>query len=216
MTAERILVINPNSNAAVTRGLDTAVEPLRRISRLQIDCVTLDETPFGIESDDDIRMVAPFVARAVAANDAAYDAFVIACYSDPGLSECRDVSSKTVVGIQESAVRLSVAQERRFGVLALSEQSIQRHVAYVRGLGLHGFHAGERALNIDVDDAVNDPATRAKIIAAGRTLIEDDGAETLILGCAGMAAHRQPVQEGLGVPVIDPVMAAVTLVAEGA
>lgn len=85
---------------------------------------------------------------------------------------------------------------------------------YVRKLGLANFHAGERPLAISVDQAANDPHTLQKIIDTGRELIEEDGAETVILGCAGMAKHRQPAQDKLGVPVIDPVQAAVALIAQ--
>ncbi len=212
--SKRILIINPNSNATVTRGIDAAVESMRRAGHLQIDCVTLERGPFGIESDDDIRAVQPLVVQEIASRNGDYDAFVIACYSDPGLEESRAVSHKPVFGIQESAITLSASYERKFGVLALGRESIQRHIAYVRDLGMQAFHAGERPIDVSVDEAANDPATLAKIVATARELVEHDGAETVILGCAGMAAHRRAAQAALGVPVIDPVQAAVTMAGE--
>ena len=143
-----------------------------------------------------------------------YDGFDIACYSDPGLVECRAVSRKPVFGIHESAVTLTPSSDSKFGVLAIRRESIQRHIAYVRQLGLQDYPAGEKPLNITVDEAANDPSTLHKIIETGRELIEEDGAESLVLGCAGMARHRQPAQEAPGVPVIDPVQAAATLAAQ--
>ena len=214
MTGKRILIINPNSNAAVTRGIDAAIDDMRRPQKLDIDCKTLDEGPFGIETDEDIERAGPLVSALIAAKNAQYDAFIIACYSDPGLDESRQQSAKPVFGIHESAIALSSSYERRFGVLALGRESIQRHIAYVRSLGMHGFHAGERPLNVSVDQAATDPETLNKIVATARELIEEDGAETIILGCAGMAAHRRAAQEQLGVPVIDPVQAAVTIAME--
>ena len=211
---KRILIINPNSNVTVTRGIDAAVAPMRCAGRLQIDCTTLEQGPFGIESDDDIRSVLPLVVREISSRNGDYDAFVIACYSDPGLEESRAVSRKPVFGIQESAISLSASYERKFGVLALGRESIQRHIAYVRDMGMQAFHAGERPIDVSVDEAANDPATLEKIVATARELIEQDGAETVILGCAGMAAHRRTAQAALGVPVIDPVQAAVTMAAE--
>ena len=65
-------------------------------------------------------------------------------------------------------------------------------------------------LTSSVDEAASDPHILQKIIDTGRQLIEEDGAETLILGCSGLAAHRKAAQLELGVPVIDPVQAAVT------
>lgn len=212
MSPTRILVINPNSNESVTEGIDRAVEEMRQPGRTEIDCVTLSAGPFGIESDADIDAVSPLVASLVASKSDDYDAFIIACYSDPGLEESRHRTAKPVFGIHESAVGLSASYGRRFGVLALGRKSILRHIAYVRDLGLQSFHAGERPLNVTVDQAANDPGTLDKIIATGRELIEEDGAETVILGCAGMATHRRGAQAALGIPVIDPVQAAVTMV----
>ena len=211
MKLRRILVINPNSNESVTGGIARALEDLQRPRECEIVCTTLESAPFGIETDEDIRSVMPMVVREITSSNVEFDAFVIACYSDPGLAEARTVSQKPVFGIHESAASLSASYGRRFGVLALGRESIQRHIAYIRRLGLQDFHAGERPLGISVDQAANDPSTLARIIETGRELIEEDGAETLILGCAGLAAHRQAAQEALGIPVIDPVQAAVTM-----
>ena len=208
-----ILVINPNSNECVTRGIDQAMQSCRTKHGVNISCSTLTEGPFGIETDEDIKVVVPLIVSEINNNQDS-DAFVIACYSDPGLNESRTLSKKPVFGIHESAVSLSATYERRFGVLALGRESIQRHIAYVRHLGYQAFHAGERPLDISVDEAANGPDVLRKIIDTGRQLIDEDGAETLILGCAGLAAHRKAAQQELGVPVIDPVQAAVTMAAE--
>ena len=208
-----ILVINPNSNESVTRGIDQAMQSCRTKLGVDISCSTLTDGPFGIETDEDINAVVPLIVSEINNNQDS-DAFVIACYSDPGLNESRTVSKKPVFGIHESAVSLSATYERRFGVLALGRESIQRHIAYVRQLGYQAFHAGERPLDISVDEAANGPDVLQKIIDTGRQLIDEDGAETLILGCAGLAAHRKAAQQELGVPVIDPVQAAVTMAAE--
>jgi allantoin racemase len=214
MSKTRILVINPNSNPGVTKGIDDALNRFRSSTELAIDCCTLDEGPFGIESDADIEAVMPLLVSRILAVSDDYDAFVIACYSDPGLPECRAVTKKPVLGIHESAVTLSASYGCKFGVLALGYESIQRHINYVRRLGFRDFHAGERPLNISVDQAANDPDTLIKIIETGRELIDEDGAEMLILGCAGMAKHRREAQEALGVPVIDPVQAAVKMASQ--
>ncbi|MEM9207948.1 MAG: aspartate/glutamate racemase family protein [Pseudomonadota bacterium] len=211
MTAKRILVINPNSNPAVTAGIDAAVAGERRPGELDIDCVGLRDAPFGIESDEDIATVEPMVVQRISVECSHYDAFVIACYSDPGLNESRAACRKPVFGIHESAAALSASFERRFGVLALGRPSIQRHIAYIRSIGLQQFHAGERPLELSVDAAANDPQALSRIVETGRELIDQDGAETVVLGCAGMARHRRAAQEQLGVPVIDPVQAAVTM-----
>jgi Asp/Glu/hydantoin racemase len=209
----RILIINPNSNKRITQGIDQAMDTFRVEYGVNITCSTLADGPFGIETDEDISAVVPLIVNEIGKHDD-YDAFVIACYSDPGLDESRAASSKPVFGIQESAVSLSATLERRFGVLALRRESIQRHIAYIRQLGYQSFHAGERPLDVSAEEAANDIRVLQKIIDTGRQLIEEDGAETLILGGAGLALHRQAAQLELGVPVIDPVQAAVKMAAE--
>lgn len=212
MNEKHVLIINPNSNGTVTDGIAKAVAEDQLPGTLVIDCATLPDAPYGIESDDDIATVGPLILERISAALERYDAFIIACYSDPALTEARALTTRPVLGIQESAVSLSASYEKRFGVLALGRASIQRHIAYVRELGMHAFHAGERPLGISVDEAANDPATLGRIVATGRELIDEDGAEIIILGCAGMARHRSEAQAALGVPVIDPVQAAVTMV----
>jgi len=208
----RILVINPNSNVSVTRGLEKSLVPLCTELGVEVECHTIAAAPFGIESDEDIEQVAPLVVEHIGRHPG-FDAYVVACYSDPGLAEARRTIRAPVLGIHESATAQCAAQGLRFGVLALGRESIQRHIAYVRQLGFQAYHAGERPMDISVDAAANDPATLDKIIQNGRLLIEEDGAETIILGCAGLAAWRNDAQRSLGVPVIDPVMAAVSTAA---
>jgi hypothetical protein len=48
----RILVINPNSNEAVTEGLRQAVLPLTYAEGPEIACTTLTEGPYGIEKQE--------------------------------------------------------------------------------------------------------------------------------------------------------------------
>jgi Asp/Glu/hydantoin racemase len=209
----RILVINPNSNESVTRGIDRALQSLGTINDIDVFCITLADGPFRIETDEDVSAAVPLVVDEIRGNDAA-DAFVIACYTDPGLEESRAIALHPVFGIQESAVALSATYERRFGVLVMGRESIQRNIAYIRELGCQQFHAGERPLDVSVEGTVNDPHILQKIVETGRQLVEEDGAETLILGCAGMAEHRKAAQLELGVPIIDPVEAAVTMAIE--
>jgi allantoin racemase len=77
-------------------------------------------------------------------------------------------------------------------------------------MGLTARLAGERALGMSVAESAGDDAF-ARLEAAGRDLVEKDGADVVVMGCAGMARHRRPLEEALGVPVIDPTQAAVAM-----
>ena len=207
----QILVINPNSNESVTEGLRESLQEFN--SSADIECCTLEEGPFGIETGEDIANVIPLVLQKISESPE-FDVYVIACYSDPGLAECKVMFSKPVFGMQRSAIEKAISIGDKFGVLALSEQSIERHLAYMRGLGLDGQLAGELSLDISVDEAANDAASFGKIINQGRRLIDESGADVLILGCAGMASYREPSEKELQVPVIEPVQAAVSIAIE--
>jgi len=205
-----ILVINPNSNAAVTEGIAAALSALAIEGGPGIECMTLSEGPFGIESQADIEAVVLPLRRLVAERDDA-DAFVIACYSDPGLEVCREATIKPVFGIQECGVLTALSQGDRFGVIALAEQSIKRHLRYLRRMGVSGRLANERAADLSVDDSASGSGTFERLLQVGTELRDLDGADTLILGCAGMAAHRAPLAAQLGISVIDPVQAATSM-----
>ena len=207
----QILVINPNSNESVTEGLRESLQEFN--SSADIECCTLEDGPFGIETDEDIVNVIPLVVQRISESPE-FDAYVIACYSDPGLAKCNKLFSKPVFGMQRSAIEKATSIGDSFGVLALSEQSIKRHMAYMRDLGLDGQLAGELPLDISVDEAANDVGCFEKIVSQGRRLIDELGADVLILGCAGMASHREPLEKVLQVPVIEPALAAVSIAIE--
>ncbi len=209
----KVLVINPNSNAAVTAGISAALAAFRRPEGPEILCETLAEGPFGIESQADIEAVVPPLRRLVAGRPEVA-AFVIACYSDPGLRDCREATTRPVFGIQECALRTACARGERFGVIALSEASIRRHLRYQRELGLNDRLAGERAVALTVAESGEDGDSFERLLNVGRDLRDHDRADTIILGCAGMACHRGALEAILGVPVIDPTQAAVAMALE--
>lgn len=210
---KKVLVINPNSNESVTAGLRNSLVGFS--NRADIECCTLAKGPFGIESEHDIASVVPLLTTKISSSPD-YDAYVIACYSDPGLRECQSLFTKPVFGMQQSAVEIAASAEGRFGVLALSEESIRRHLVYIRQLGHADRLAGELPLDVTVDEAANDSRTFDRILAQGRRLIDEFGAGTLILGCAGMAAYRESAERELAVAVIEPAQAALNLAIEAA
>jgi Asp/Glu/hydantoin racemase len=205
----RIRVINPNSNEAVTRGIDDALAPLRFAEGPELVCSTLSEGPFGIETQQHVASVALPLRRLVESDNES-DAFVIACYSDPGLHVCRESTTRPVLGIAECGVLTALARAERFGVIAILQRSIARHMRYLRQMGLTDRLAGERPLELSVAESASDK-TLPRMIEVGRALKDEDGANAIVMGCAGMARHRKPLEDALGIPVIDPTQAAVTI-----
>jgi Asp/Glu/hydantoin racemase len=206
-----ILVINPNSTEVVTRGIDDACAPLRIPGGPAIETATLAEGPPGVETQQHVDELVPHLARFVAERERRYDAFVIACYSDPGLHVCREGTARPVFGIAECSVLTALARGGRFGVIAISQRSIARHMRYLRQMGLADRLAGERPLEMSVAETASSEKTLERMIDVARQLKEKDGAEAVVMGCAGMARHRRPLEKALGVPVIDPTQAAVAI-----
>jgi allantoin racemase len=206
----RILVVNPNSNPAVTQGLVEALAPLGFSDGPEFACTTLEDGPFGIESQADVEGVALPLRRLIEADNRA-DAFVIACYSDPGLHLCREGTSRPVFGIAESGVLTALARGERFGVIAIRQRSIRRHVRYLRQMGLTDRLAGERPLEMSVAETASGEGTLRRMIEVGEALRDQDGADVIVMGCAGMARHRRPLEDALGIAVVDPTQAAAAM-----
>jgi allantoin racemase len=206
----RIRVINPNSNEAVTQAMSEALEPLRFADGPEIVCSTLAEGPFGVETQEHAESVTIPLRRLVEADNAS-DAFVIACYSDPGLHVCREGTTRPVYGIAECGVLTALARAETFGVIAIMQRSIARHMRYLRQMGLTDRLAGERPLEMSVAETASGDKTLDRMIQVGRALKEQDGAKAIVMGCAGMARHRRSLEEALDIPVIDPTQAAVTM-----
>ena len=203
----RITVINPNSSDTVTQSIDKALDPLRWTGGPVIDCLTLREGPPGIETQCHVDGVISPLSDLIRAEDATTSAFVIACFSDPGLHSAREITSSAVFGIAESAYSMALNLGEKFGVIAILPGSVIRQQRYIRQMGLSQRYAASLALNTSVGGLESD-AAGDQLLAAGRVLIDTHGADVLILGCAGMARFRQGIATELNVPVIDPCQAA--------
>ena len=166
-TRGHILVVNPNSNEIVTNGLADALAPVQFADGPQIECRTLQEGPYGIETQEHVESVTlPLRQLVTDSND--IDAFVIACYSDPGLHVCREATSRPVFGINECGVLTALASGERFGVIAIAQRSIRRHIRYMRQMGLLDRLAGERPLNMSVAETASGNDTLERMVAIGQ------------------------------------------------
>lgn len=206
-----IYVINPNSTEAVTAAIDEALEPLRSDDGPDIECLTLAEGPPGIQTQRDVDgVVAPLLRRAAALENHAA-AFVIACYSDPGLHALREQSARPTFGIAECGILTALSMAQRFGVIAILPGSIPRHLRYYGAMGVTDRLAGELAINVGVVDLANEDLTRARMTDCARTLRDVHGAGVVVMGCAGMTKYRPVLEDELGIPVVEPTQAAVAM-----
>lgn len=204
-----IIVINPNSTVAVTEAMDKALDPLRLPGGPKIESVTNPDGPPGIECQAHVDDVSLHIRNIIRARDAEAAAFVIACYSDPGMYAARESTSKPVFGIAESGMLSATSLGSAFGIIAILNRSVPRHIRYIRSLGLEGRLAGDRALELPVVELSNESKTYERMVRVGTELRDLDGADVLVMGCAGMSRYRARLEDQLGIPVVDPSQAAV-------
>ena len=203
-----ILVINPNSSVSVTQSMQACLGLVRNATRHDIVCTELAKSPPGIETDAHVGEVIPNILEAVTHTDA--DAIVLACFSDPGIATVRKATTRPVIGIAEAAYLAALGLGYRFGIISLGQSSIDRHLRYLKTLGLESRLAGDRSIDRTVVQLMAGNVVET-VSRTGRLLRDEDGADVLILGCAGLGGYRQDLQDALGIPVVDPVQAGVAL-----
>jgi allantoin racemase len=206
-----IYVINPNSTRAVTAGIDAAMAPLRMVGGPAIECLTLDAGPPGIQTQHDVESVTLPLLQLAASLQPRAAAVVIACFSDPGLHLLREAWPVPVLGISECGLLTALTLGQRFGVIAILPTSIPRHLRTYGAMGLRDRFAGELAVGLQVTELGDRELTLARMIATGRRLRDEQGADVIVMGCAGMAAYRDALQQAVGIPVVEPSQAAVAM-----
>ncbi len=200
----RILVINPNTSVAMTQSIAKELLAVKRPDT-ELDVVNPEQGPEAIESAyDESRAVPEMLKLVQRAPGQGYDAVVIACFSDPGLDAARELVDIPVVGIQEASMYLAASLGSFFGVLTTLERRVPVRRRYAEGLGLGGKMVSTPVLNIPVAETVNSLG-RMKVtaLAKAREAIAE-GAEVLIMGCAGLGDWSHELQRELGVPIINP------------
>jgi Asp/Glu/hydantoin racemase len=208
---DRILVINPNSTTAVTRAIDEAMAPLRLPGGPEIECSTLDEGPPGVESQTDADGVILPLCRLIRETEAHAAAFVIACFSDPGLFSAREATAKPVLGIAECGILTALTLGHRFGVISILACSVPRHLRYIAAMGVGERLAADLPVGLGVLQLADARTTLARMIETGCRLRDRHGADVLVMGCSGMAAYRAELEAAVEIPVVEPTQAAVAM-----
>jgi Asp/Glu/hydantoin racemase len=211
LTQGPIVVINPNSTEAVTAAIDVAIEPLRLSGGPQIVCQTLHEGPPGVESQRDADSVIEPLCRTIAAQDNSASAFVIACFSDPGLYSAREATAKPVLGIAECGILTALTLGHRFGVISILAKSVPRHLRYVAAMGVGSRLAADLPIGLGVTELGDARTTMARMTDIGCRLRDAHGADVLVMGCAGMARYRDELEAVARIPVVEPTQAAVAM-----
>ncbi len=208
----RILLINPNTSASFTARI-AAVAQQYALPTTQVVALNPTAGPRSIESIYDEVLSAPPTLAVLLQELPNFDAFVIACYSDhPAIYAAREITPKPVLGIAEASMLLACMVGRTFSVVTTNAEWEPLLWDAVRHYGLADRCASVRSTGLAVLALEQSEAnTRALILAAARRALEEDGAEVICLGCAGMAGLDKELEAELHVPVIDGVAGALKL-----
>ncbi|WP_416137851.1 aspartate/glutamate racemase family protein [Halomonas sp. HK25] len=207
-----IRVINPNTTAGMTATIDEAA---RRIAAPGTEIVATQPAhgPVSIESHFDEAISAVGVLEEVLAGEREQaDAYVIACFGDPGLLAARELTRAPVIGIAEAAFHMATLISTRFSIVTTLGRTgiIAEHL--LDNYGFHHHCRRVRAAEIPVLDLeANADAALTRIIEECRRARDEDGIGAIVLGCGGMADLTDEISREVGLPVVEGVTAAVKL-----
>ncbi|WP_042702445.1 aspartate/glutamate racemase family protein [Azospirillum sp. B506] len=209
----RILVVNPNSTASMTARIGAAARSVAA-SGTEILADNPPSGPASIEGYYDEALAVPGMLAVIDRHqrESGIAGTVIACFDDVGLDAARSLATAPVVGICEAAMQTAGLLGGRFSVVTTLARSVPALERLARRYGMGG-RCTIRAAGVPVL-ALEDPASGAveRVRAEIRRAMEQDGAETIVLGCAGMADLARSLSDEMGLPVVDGVTAAVKLV----
>jgi allantoin racemase len=202
----KILIINPNSDPEMTAAIERSARNFAA-GDFEVDCLATPGAPRFIETYEDQLKAAPGMVRLLCGQHDRYNAFIVACHCDPNLDAMKEISRKPVVGIGEASMRIAAMLGHRFSILSATSHSIPGKGDLVRKYHLEGMLASIRTPGLE-DDSAGD---QERYLQAARRAVQEDGAEVIVLGCAGMTGLDKAIQERLGIPALDGVVCALIL-----
>lgn len=201
----KIVVINPNTSESMTAHLRRELESVKaRDTELLV--VNPEHGPVSIESAyDEAYAIPPTLELIKRSEQDGADAVVLACFSDPGLEAAREAVSIPVIGLEESTLHVAATLGHRFTILTSFRQRVPSKIEHVHMRGLASRLASIRPLEMSVLEMDAHPdRTKQRILEVATDAVRNDGAEVIVLGCAGLAGYASEIEAQLGVSVLDP------------
>jgi allantoin racemase len=208
----KIKIINPNTSQEMTKSIGETGQAVARPGT-EVFCVSPQFGPESIESYYDEFMAAPGTIEEVMKGDQeGCDAYIIACYGDPGLQGAREATTKPVLGIGEASLYTASMLAARFSVVTVIPRIRTMIEEMVTGYGFAHKCVSVRTTPYNVLDIERDPDGAMQALREeARRAMEEDTAEAILLGCAGFANFADELEQELGIPVLDGVVCGVKL-----
>ncbi|ETW14061.1 hydantoin racemase [Roseivivax marinus] len=209
----RIHVVNPNASAPMTEGI-AAAALAAAAPGIEVTTTGAAGGPPSIEGPVDGAMAVPWMLQRIEeAERAGTEGHVIACFDDTGLDAARCIARAPVVGIGEAAYHCATLVADRFAVVTSVPEALPVLRGNLARYGLSARCAGLRAAGVPVLDI--DRGTPEALAAIRRetcAALDTDGADAIVLGCAGMATLAATLSEEFGCPVVEGIAAGLSLV----
>jgi allantoin racemase len=207
----RFMLLNPNTTDEMTRDMERQARQYARPGT-EIEGIT---PPFGaasIEGHYEEEYAIMSFLQTIRERADEFDGVIIACYGDPGLYACREISPVPVVGIAEASMLMACTVAHKWSIVTVLPRVKPFMENMVRLHGLEHRCASIRPTPLTVLDCETDPARAVReLVKAAKTAIEEDGAEAILLGCGGMGPLDEQIGAQVDVPVIDGIVCAVKL-----
>lgn len=181
---------------------------------VQLVVVNIPHGPDSMESAYDEAIAAPYILQqVVSAETEGCDAVVIDCAADPALRAAREISELPVVSAGEASYHAAMMVAGKFSVITVLPTTANEISDHLRMYELSSRVASVRSANVPVLALEDEQEAEEHLYAAARKAIDEDGAQAIVLGCTGMMAMRDSLEKRLGVPVIEPYLAAIQFAA---
>lgn len=207
----KLLILNPNTSEEFTRSI-VEVGKAVKSPGTELVCINPAIGPRSIESIYDELLSCSPCLEILIARQMEFDGIIIACYGNhPVIYAAREMLNQPVIGIMEASLYLSCAVGRTFSVISSGDRAVTMFLDAINAFSIADRCASVRSTNTPVL-ALEGPekeSVESLILVEARKAVEEDGAEVICLGCAGMAGLDERMKRELGVPVIDGVAAAV-------
>jgi allantoin racemase len=213
-TEKKIKLVVPITSKEFQEEHKNAMKALGR----GIEVIGVKRGSPSIESFYDTAFSVPAtVLKVEEAEKEGFKAVVLDCFDDPGLHAAREKVDILVVGPGQASMLMAMALGDKFSIITITDTMISsfQHNAYT--LGIERKLASVRAIGIPVlelSKRVNE--VKERLFEESVKAIKEDGASVIILGCTGMLGIAKELydrlkKEGYDVPVIDPLIAAISL-----
>lgn len=210
----KILIINPDYGmtqeemALRCRILEEYTAP-----DTQLAMVCPQSSGVELNSALDVVLAAPEIVQLAAdGQNAGFDAIVLYCFSDPVIDACREALRIPVIGGAQASCLAALNVCRSFGVILADEARLPEKKLFLRTLGVSPERIGQiAAVNLNgISPWADRETTFKKLLACGQKMMRETHTEAIVLGCLSFLGLAEPLSRVLGIPVIDPAVAAVT------